>query len=576
MSLTELIEPHGNQLINLFSSCSTIEQLRQESMELLVWNLTDTQLCDLEMLMNGSFSPLKGFMTETQYNSVCSSMRLPDGALWSIPITLDISRDFSEKLSLGHRLTLLHPEGMPLAILDVKDIWEPDPKIEAVSVFGTDNQEHPAVFRLFNKTNPIRIGGTVQGIEPPPNYSFTELRHTPKELRELFKENGFSRVVAFQTRNPMHRAHVELTKRAMRQTGAHLLINPVVGVTKPGDIDAFVRVRCYKSILKYYERSAVSLSLLPLAMRMAGPREALWHAIIRKNFGCSHFIVGRDHAGPGKDSTGKPYYGPYEAQNLLAKYAGELGISTVLFEEMVYLEDKKLYVERSEAPKGAQLASLSGTELRRRIAEEIEIPEWFSYPEVIAELRKSRTPRSRQGFVVFFTGLPSSGKSTIARAFVEKLLETTERAATVLDGDLVRKNLSSELTFSKEHRDLNILRIGFVASEITRHGGVAVCAPIAPYAAIRRKVREMVGAHGGFIEIHVDTPLEECERRDRKGLYAKARSGLLKDFTGVDDPYENPEKPELRIQTMNTNPSEAALIILEYLKSAGYISLNEL
>jgi len=399
---------------------------------------------------------------------------------------------------------------------------------------------------------------------------------TPAELRERFQRSGWRRVVAFQTRNPMHRAHVELTFLAARQAEANLLIHPVVGMTKPGDVDHYSRVRCYEHVLKKYPEQTTALSLLPLAMRMGGPREALWHAIIRRNYGCTHFIVGRDHAGPGKGSDGEDIYGPYEAQELVERYGDEIGIRMVPFRMMVYVEERAEYAPIDEVDETREtVMNISGTEFRRRMREGLEIPDWFGYPEVVAELRNTFPPRARQGVTLFFTGLSGSGKSTIANAVMVKLLERGGRPVTLLDGDLVRKHLSSELGFSREHRDLNIQRIGFVAAEITRNGGVAICAPIAPYRRTRRQVRDMVeSANGGFIEIHVATPLEECERRDRKGLYAKARAGQISGFTGIDDPYEVPEAPGLTIDTTDCTPEEAAQQVLLKLESRGFIALD--
>ncbi len=460
---------------------------------------------------------------------------------------------------------------MLIAVLNVSDIWVSDKKKESHSVVGTTDQRHPGVNYLFNKANPVYVGGEVSGVEMPAHYDFKHFRDSPRELREKFKKLGWRKIVAFQTRNPMHHAHVELTFRAAQLAEANLLIHPVVGMTKPGDIDYYSRVRCYEHIIKHYPELTTTLSLLPLAMRMGGPREALWHAIIRKNYGCTHLIVGRDHAGPGKDSKGNDFYGPYEAQELLAKYQKELGIEMVPFQMMVYVKEKAEYVPVNEVGKGQTALNISGTELRRRLQEGLDIPEWFSYPEVVDELRKTYPPRHRQGFTIFFTGLSGSGKSTIAKALMVKLMETGGRAVTLLDGDVVRKNLSSELGFSREHRDLNILRIGFVATEITKNGGIAICAPIAPYQATRQKVREAISGVGGFFEVFVSTSLEECEARDRKGLYAKARAGIIKEFTGISDPYEAPETPELEIDTQDCLPDEAAQRIILRLEKEGYI-----
>ncbi|HMB73396.1 MAG TPA: bifunctional sulfate adenylyltransferase/adenylylsulfate kinase, partial [Gammaproteobacteria bacterium] len=449
--------------------------------------------------------------------------------------------------------------------------YRPDAMQEAELVYGTTDEAHPAVAYLMHRSLPVCLGGRLRGVDQPTHYDFKHLRDSPQELRDRFDKLGWRKVVAFQTRNPMHRAHQELTVRAAREVEANLLIHPVVGMTKPGDVDHFTRVRCIERLLPHYPEQTTALSLLPLAMRMGGPREALWHAIIRKNYGCTHLIVGRDHAGPGNDSNGKPFYGPYEAQDLMLEHAAELDITMVPFRLMVYVEDQAQYVPQDELGPDVRTLNISGTELRRRLQEGLEIPEWFSFPAVVEELRRTHPPRHRQGFTVFFTGLSGSGKSTIANALMVKLMELGGRAVTLLDGDVVRKHLSSELGFSKEHRDLNIQRIGYVASEITKNGGIAICAPIAPYSATRRIVREMVEQYGGFLEIHVATPLEICELRDRKGLYAKARAGIIKEFTGISDPYEEPEAPEMAIDTTELTPDLAAHRILVKLESMGFI-----
>lgn len=537
----------------------------------LSWDLTQRQLCDLEMLLSGAFAPLKGFLNQPDYDNVLTHMRLADGSLWPIPITLDVSDVFAEKVKLGDSIELRDPEGVLIARLHIESIWTPDKACEAEQVFGTNDALHPAVYYLQHKAGTVYLGGELESVELPQHYDYRQHRHTPAELKALFKKLGWHKVVAFQTRNPMHRAHQELTFRAARELEANLLIHPVVGMTKPGDIDHFTRVRCYEQLIKHYPEQTTFLSLLHLAMRMAGPREAVWHALIRKNYGCTHFIIGRDHAGPGKNSQGEDFYPPYAAQELAQSLEDEMGIKIVPFENMVYVQDRAEYLPESEVLKGETVLNISGTEFRRRLREGLEIPTWFSYPSVIKELRRSYPPRHQQGFTVFFTGLSGSGKSTVANALMVKLMEMGGRPVTLLDGDVVRKNLSSELTFSKEHRDLNIRRIGFVASEITKNGGIAICAPIAPYSAVRREVRELVEAHGGFIEIHVATPIEECERRDRKGLYAKARAGLVKGFTGIDDPYEVPEKSELKLDTSEITPDECAHKVLLTLERLGFI-----
>ncbi len=493
---TSLIEPHGGELCNLFIA----EERKKELKSLLInyesWTLTDRQICDLELILNGGFSPLKGFFNKKDYDSVVKNMRLADKTLWPMPITLDITQEISDKLLQGDKLVLRYKEGFPLAIMHIDDIWMPDLKAEDQSVFGTTDETHPAVNYLLNFTNPVYVGGTLEGITSPKHYDYQGLRHTPSELREQFSKRGWENIVAFQTRNPMHRAHVELTMRAANEIGANVLIHPVVGLTKPGDVDHYTRVRCYEKVLPKYPHGTVLLSLLPLAMRMGGPREALWHAIIRKNYGCNFLIVGRDHAGPGNDKEEKPFYGPYDAQDLLRENEAEIGIKMVPFKLMVYVEDRAEYHPMDEVPEEAKILSISGTELRRRLDKGLEIPEWFSYPEVVEELRETRPPLNKRGFSIFFTGLSGSGKSTLANGLMVKLLEDGRRPVTLLDGDIVRTHLSSELGFSKEHRSINIQRIGYVASEITKNFGIAICAPIAPYQADRRAVRKMVSHFG--------------------------------------------------------------------------------
>ncbi|WP_136645642.1 bifunctional sulfate adenylyltransferase/adenylylsulfate kinase [Tabrizicola sp. YIM 78059] len=555
----------------LYVSYESAQKLKHEAAALPSWDLTQRQVCDLELLMNGGFWPLKGFMTQADYQGVVEKMRLADGTLFPIPITLDVSEAFAEKVAPGQDIALRDAEGVILAILSITDKWVPDKAHEAEKVFGADDLAHPAVNYLHNTAGKVYLGGPIIGIQPPVHYDFKARRDTPNELRALFRKLGWRKVVAFQTRNPLHRAHQELTFRAAREAEANLLIHPVVGMTKPGDVDHFTRVRCYEAVLDKYPAQTTALSLLNLAMRMAGPREAVWHGIIRRNHGCTHMIVGRDHAGPGKNSQGKDFYDPYAAQELFRSHQAEIGIEMVDFKHMVYVQEKAQYYPANEIPEGSTVLDISGTELRRRLREGLEIPEWFSFPEVVAELRRTSPPRSKQGFTVFFTGLSGSGKSTIANALMVKLMEMGGRPVTLLDGDVVRKHLSSELGFSKEHRDINIRRIGYVASEITKNGGIAICAPIAPYAATRRAVREMIEAFGAFVEVHVATSLEECERRDRKGLYKLAREGKIKEFTGISDPYEAPETPELRVDTENVDVDHCAHQVLLKLEQMGLI-----
>jgi sulfate adenylyltransferase len=566
-----LIAPYGGKLSILYLSNAALAAERQRAIAYPSWHLTQRQACDVELLMSGAFSPLTGFMNREEYEGVVRTSRLPSKLVWPIPIVLDVSKEFAERLAIGDRIALRDAEGVAVATMTIEAKWSPDRELEARHVYGTDDSIHPGVFHLLHATNPIYIGGQVVGLEPPASYDFKHLRDDPASLRSKFHKRGWSRVVAFQTRNPMHRAHFELTLRAARAAEANLLLHPVVGMTKPGDVDHYTRVRCYENILHRYPEQTSIMSLLPLAMRMAGPREAVWHAIIRRNYGSTHFIVGRDHAGPSNGVNGNGFYAPYAAQELVRRYADEIEIEMMPFEEMVYVPERGEFVPQNELRKGETRLTISGTELRRRLQTGIDIPDWLSFPEVLDELRRGSPPRNRQGFVVFFTGLPSAGKSTIANALLAKLNEDGTRRVTLLDGDVVRRHLSSELGFSREHRDLNVLRIGYVASLVAKSGGVAICAPIAPYANVRRQVRELVESQGGFIEVHVATPPDVCAQRDRKGMYAKARAGLLPNFTGVSDPYEIPNSPDLRINTVEHTPDQAAQQILLKIEALGYI-----
>jgi sulfate adenylyltransferase len=571
-SSSHLIPPHGGELVDLIVQPQAANELKTRSREWPSWDLSARQLCDLELLLSGGFSPLRGFMTRSDYEGVCNNMRLASGILWPMPVTLDVSEDFAKSLKAGSsKIALRDPEGVMLAVLHVEEVWQPDRKAEAQAVFNSTSKAHPGANYAMNQAHPWYVGGRVEGLQMPSHYDFRALRLTPADLRTEFARLGWRRIVAFQTRNPMHRAHQELSFRAAKQVEANLLIHPVVGMTKPGDVDYFTRVRCYQLLTSKYPQGTVKLSLLPLAMRMGGPREAIWHALIRKNHGCTHFIVGRDHAGPGNDTDGKPFYGPYEAQEVFKKHQADIGVTMVPFNMMVYLEDEDKYYPDDEVPKGARVLNISGTELRQRLNEGRDIPSWFTYPEVVQELRRSYPPRHKQGVTIFFTGLSGSGKSTIANVLMTKFLEMGGRPVTLLDGDLVRKHLSSELGFSKEHRDINIRRIGYVASEITKNGGIAICAPIAPYDATRKHVRGLIEPLGGFILVHLGTSLEDCEQRDRKGLYAKARAGVLKEFTGISDPYEEPKDAEVVINTAELTPEEAAQEIILHLEREGFV-----
>jgi len=545
--------------------------LKKKSINYPSWVLTDRQICDLEMILNGGFSPLGGFLGKDDYESVINDLRLNDGRLWPIPIMLDVTSEFAQSISIGNKITLKDKEGFSLAIMEITDIWEPDRIKEAKLVFGTDDDSHPGVDYLLNECNPLYVGGTLDCIDFPHHYDYQHLRHTPEVLKQKFQEMGWNNIVAFQTRNPLHRAHVEMTLRAIKEINANLLIHPVVGMTKPGDVDHYTRVRCYNHVLDKYPDNSAILSLLPLAMRMGGPREALWHAIIRKNYGCTHLIVGRDHAGPGNDKEGNPFYGPYDAQDIIEKYKDEIGIQMVPFKFLVFLPDQNSYKPIDEVPDGIDYKTVSGSELRKHLDEGTDIPDWFTYQEVAKELQKSRPPKAERGFTIFFTGLSGSGKSTLANGLLIKLLENGSRPATLLDGDIVRTHLSSELGFSKEHRSLNVRRIGFVASEITKNNGIAICAPIAPYKKDRRFNRKLISKLGGYIEIYVSTSIDKCEERDVKGLYKLAREGVIKEFTGISDPYEAPENAEIIIDSSGIAPEKLVDQIYHKIKKIGYI-----
>jgi len=536
------------------------------------WVLSDRQICDLELIMDGSFNPLIGFLNEDDYNSVLDNMALTDGSIWPIPINLDVDDAFMETISHDTSITLRDKEGFAIAILDIESKWKPDKEKEALKIYNTTNFEHPGVNYILNQSYNWYVGGKIRNIQNPKHYDYGNLRLTPAKVKEKISKMGWDRVVAFQTRNPMHRAHVEITHLAAKENNANLLIHPVVGMTKPGDVDYFTRVRCYNKIIKKYPNNSAMLSLLPLSMRMAGPREALWHAIIRKNYGCTHIIIGRDHAGPGTDGDGNPFYGPYDAQELLVKYQDKINIKMVPFKMMVYVKEKNEYMPIDEVPNGLTPLNISGTELRHKLDSGDSFPDWFTYPEIERELKKSIPQKVNRGITIFFTGLSGSGKSTLANALLIKFLEEGNRPVTLLDGDLVRQHLSSELGFSKTHRSINVKRIGYVASEITKNRGIAICAPIAPYESDRNFNKELISKYGGYIEVFVSTPLEVCEERDSKGLYALARKGVIKEFTGISDPYEEPKNPDIIIDSSKEEPEILIEKIIDKIKSLGYMN----
>jgi sulfate adenylyltransferase len=564
-------DAHGGSLVDLVVDEDRAQVLKDLSRGIPSLTLNGRQLADLELILNGAFSPLRGFMTSADYESVLDRMRLQDGTLWPLPVCLDVTEADARGLEPGQSVALRDAEGFMVAVLHVEDIWPMDKAREAQCVYGTTDTAHPGVDTLFHHAGTHYVGGTLEGVQLPLHFAFKRLRHTPHEMRALFKKLGWRRIVGFQTRNPLHRAQFEMTLRAMDQAKANLLLHPVARRARPGDIDYYTRIRCYQAVSRYYPPNMMLLSLLPLAMRMAGPKEALLHAIIRKNYGCTHFIVGRDHASPGRRPDGTPFYPPEAAMELATAFQEELGIGIIPFEEMVYVMEEDAYMPAGEVPPESTVRSLALDDFHRRLREGKRVPEWFTFPEVIEELQRGYPPRHKQGFTIFCTGLSGAGKSTIARILYARFLEMGGRPVTLLDGDIVRRNLSNELGFSKEHRDINVRRIGFVASEITKNRGIAICAPIAPYAATRRQIRQLIENYGGFVEVHVATPLEVCESRDRKGLYAKARAGLIKGFTGIDDPYEPPEAPEVTIDTTELTPDEAAQEVLLFLERAGYI-----
>ena len=558
----------------LLVSEARAEEIKAQSLDLPSITLRQRLLCDLELLLNGGFAPLTGFMNEAAYESVLDRLRLPDGTVWPMPVTLDVDEQVAETLEPGTRVALRDGEGFMLAVLEVETCWKADKDREAERVYRTRSTRHPGVRHLHEHTATHYVGGRVEGIQLPTHYDYEELRHTPEALRALFAKLGWWRVIAFHTSRPMHRLEHDLTMKAAKEAEGHILLHPVVGITKTRDFRYFARVKCYQAILQHYPHGLAALSLLPLAARGAGPREALWHAVVRRSYGCTHLIIGSDHASPSETAAGEgAFYPPYAAQELIEEYQNELGLTMVPFPRHACVPARRRFVPVDSQAGAAQSADLDERELARRLEHGEAIPAWFSFPSVLHVLRRVHPPRWQQGLTLFFTGLSGSGKSTLASILYGKFIEDGRRPATLLDGDIVRSHLSSELGFSRAHRDLNVRRIGFVASEITKNAGVAICAPIAPYARTRQAVREMVEEYGAMIEIHVSTSLDVCEARDRKGLYAKARRGLIKEFTGISDPYEVPENPEIRIDTSDLTPVEAAQVIYLYLLREGYLDL---
>jgi sulfate adenylyltransferase len=569
----EHMKPAHDYSESLLVHFRRIESLKEAALSYPSVHLNKRQLCDLELLLNRAFYPLTGYLNREDYESVLDRMRLSDDTLWPIPINLDVSDEVAQSLEKGQCLALRDEEGFMLAVLTVTDVWKPDKRREAQAVFATEDPEkHPGVRNLYEQVGPWYVGGSIEGIHLPLHHDFKALRLTPAETHRRFSQNGWRHVIGFQTEKHLHCAHKEMTLRAAREASASIFLQPVVGLTHPGDLDHYTQVRCYQEIVNKYPKNMIMLGLIPLAMRRAGPREALWHAIIRKNYGCSHFMVAEDHGDPfASNGSRERLYPRHVAQEMVQAYEEETGIQMVPLKKMVYVEDKAEYIPEDEVGPGMNVKHISSSELRRRLENGLDIPEWFSFPEVVAELRRAYPPRSKQGFTIFITGLSSAGKSTLAKVLMVKFMEMRDRPVTLLDGDIVRRNLSSELTFSKEHRNLNIVRIGFVASEITKNGGIAICAPIAPYEESRRHNRELISNVGGYIEVYLATPFEVCEQRDRKGLYAKAKAGKMTGVTGVDDPYIPPSDPEITIDTTDVTPDEAAQEVMLYLEEKGYI-----
>ncbi|MBT4087547.1 MAG: bifunctional sulfate adenylyltransferase/adenylylsulfate kinase [Deltaproteobacteria bacterium] len=561
----------ANQLVNLLVHEEESRVLKTLSSSMPDVILNDRQICDFELLTTGVFSPLKGFMQQIDYESVLDGMRLESQEIWPVPVCLDIPESLAVTLETGQSVTLRDPEGFLLGVMNIEDIWKPNMEKEAQAVFGTLDKAHPGVDYLYHRSGRTYIGGEIKALNLPIHSDFKQIRNTPAEVRQTFSKLGWKRIVGFQTRQPIHRPQYEMTIQAMRRAKANLLLLPIAGVTKPGDFDHYTRMRCYQQVASHYLPDSYILNLLPLAMRMAGPREAILHLIIGRNFGCTHFVIGHEHASPGNCSKNKPFYAYDEAIKLASNAANELSVKLITFEEMVYLPFEDEYQAASEVSENTDAISLSANDIQQRIRTGKKVPEWATFPEVVTELQKSYPPPAKQGFTIFCTGLSGAGKSTIAKILHSRFLEIGTRPVSLLDGDIVRRNLSSELNFSREHRDINVKRIGFVAAEITKNRGIAICAPIAPYENTRARIRETIEAHGGFIEVHVSTPISECEKRDRKGMYAKARAGLLKGFTGVDDPYEAPANPELRIDTTSIIPDEAAREVMLYLSQKGFI-----
>lgn len=554
-----LIAPYGDQLVNLLVDAARAAELKKAAFHLPSLDLDWRQQCDLELLLNGGYSPLDGYMKQADYRSVLQTLRLEDGRAWPSPVLLEIPATQAESIQVGKQLALRDAEGFMLAVLNVSEVWSSDVALEAIHL-GTAED---ASVKWY-------AGGTVEGMALPQRHDFVALRWTPAELRAAFMKRGWRNVIAYPAHTPLHRAQYEFILRAAVQNEANLLIHPMAGGDPVESAGYFALVRGYQSVIGRFPAATTLMALSPLYLGAGGVRETLQRAIIQRNYGCSHLIVGGEQDEHGQRRRGTDIV-QHEDYQRLAEHIHEIGVGLIPFPRMVYVEDRAQFMPLEEMPKGARARTLTGVEIGRRLQEGVKIPDWYTFPEVLAEMRRSYPARSEQGFTVFFTGLSGAGKSTIARALSTRLMEMGGRSVTLLDGDIVRRHLSSELGFSREHRDINVRRIGYVASEITKNRGIAICAPIAPYRGMRRDVRAMIQPLGGFFEVHVATPIETCESRDRKGLYAKARAGLIKEFTGVSDPYEIPERPELAMDTTDLTVDEAVQQILLKLEHEGYL-----
>jgi sulfate adenylyltransferase len=571
MDHTSGSDPHGGDLVNLIVDGSRHDLLKEIAQELPDVILNDRQLCNLELLATGAFSPLTGFMNRSDYESVLDRMRLQNGQLWPLPVCLDIPGTLAGTLEAGQSLAIRDPEGFMLAVMHIEDVWPVDREKEWLHIHGDGLTDDTQVRNYYNGLNDYYVGGELEVTSLPLHFEFKQLRMTPGEVRSIYKKLGWQRVIGFQTRHLIHQPQFEMTVEAMREAKANLLLLPTSGVSKPGDVNFYSRVKCYREVIRHYPPDASLMNILPYAELGGGMREEFLHIILSKNYGCTHCLIEKHARRHGEGDGGKTDRAPADPDGLTHDFSQEVGVDVLPFRDMVYQPFEDIYSPSDQVPSGSRSLFISDVEIQKRIKSGRRVPEWATFPEVAAELQKAYPPPSKQGFTVFLTGFSGAGKSTVAKVLYSRFLEIGGRPVTLLDGDIVRLNLSSELSFSKEHRDINVRRIGFVASEITKNRGIAICAPIAPYTETRREIRAAIESWGGFVEVYMSTPLEICEKRDRKGMYAKARAGLIKGFTGVDDPYEVPESAEVSINTTDLSPDEAAQEILLFLGRRGYI-----